>query len=280
MIEEQRDGNGFVTFDVPPNTCTNEDVKFEQKLTYQKGGFLKSDYKGRVILEANQTSTKNNLRSLATLVLGNPEIGDAEFDSFTSTSNVTGQYIAAVLDSRAGGKIEFDVAGNIILDSILEVVVKAKQLTHQLEQFHLTSTKQMSLHALTGVLSAIENLTLSSRLVGINCEKININSTASVGIRSSDILLGSIREQEEGDEENVGDKVMTLRRFNKWWEDVLKPFAEEIERFVEAYNDHIHPIPGGISEAPLPPFILAEDDILSNAQTSEKLKGARTTRAL
>lgn len=279
MKQEIINNEGFSTFELPSNTCTNDDGKAEQAQSYTKGGKLKLDYKGRVLLQAKQSSSTSNLRSAALFILGNPEAGEQEFESFTSTSNITGHYLSSLFDSSTGSRIETDVKGNMVIECIEKLIFVAKQLSQVLENFQVTATQDINLASLKATLKASESILMSAEFIGVSGNTAVVNATQSLKLLSSNILLGTVTNDFE-DNEKVGDSLVTITKFGNWWEATLKPLVEELQLFITRYNEHVHLTPSGMSERPLIPFELSSDDILSKAETTEKLKSSRTVRAI
>ena len=217
-------------------------------------------------------------KKTAGIILGKPKVSEFSTEGISSENNnpIILKIYAKDVD------IDFDLDNNVFIKDVNNLITRGKNLKQEFEQSDENISKDKSIKCLRYFLEALETISIGSKQILMSSELLKITASENIKILSKNIELGSLEDTEGlnlDDEENLKyDYILTNRKFNRWWKNVLNPFMNKITEFMTKYDIHTHSgtVPPPLGEDAIRDF----KPINEKAGTSEKLIPSKTTKTI
>lgn len=210
------------------------------------------------------------------IILGKPK--PSEFSNEQIVSENNNPIILKVYAKDVD--FDFDLDNNVYLKNVNNLIERGKNLIQEFENSDETYSKDKNIKCLRYFLDSLETISLTSNEFLISSQILKMTASETIKLLSKDIELGSLEDIDnlDDDEDLKYDYVLTNKKFNRWWRNVLNPFMNKINEFMNHYNVHTH---SGTVPPPLGSDAIRQyKDINDKASTSEKLISSKTTKTI
>lgn len=166
------------------------------------------------------------------------------------TKSKFGEVLIASLILQKGCYIDFDMKNNMQITNLNDVSAKMNDVELEINSLieKIENNKESYIGEL--LLNIKKQLTLITKSLNISTDSLTLESTDNINLKSKEILLGDLSETVNDDIQKEYGSVMIQDRFNKWWDEKMKPFIELMNTFIDRYNNHTHsgsvPPPGSV----------------------------------
>jgi len=166
------------------------------------------------------------------------------------TKSKFGEVLIASLILQKGCYIDFDMKNNMQITNLNDVSAKMNNVELEINSLieKIENNKESYIGEL--LLNIKKQLTIITESLNISTNSLTLESTDNINLKSKQLLLGDLSETVENDIQKEYGSVMIQDRFNKWWDEKMKPFIELINTFIDKYNTHTHsgnvPPPGSV----------------------------------
>lgn len=191
------------------------------------------------------------------------------------TKSKFGEVLIASLILQKGCYIDFDMKNNMQITNLNDVSAKMNDVELEINSLieKIENNKESYIGEL--LLNIKKQLTLITKSLNISTDSLTLESTDNINLKSKQLLLGDLSETVENDIQKEYGSVMIQDRFNKWWDEKMKPFIELINTFINKYNGHTHGM-----NALLPNEMVNIGSEIDDAEDTTTMLSSSTTKTI